>query len=93
MLSSFKSKIRNVHCVTDYYSHLLFCCKPGLSSKFRPILGTQVALADFQGDEAKKFQKKFQNGRFSKLPFFKIANSQIFFVKISWIGPWVSRID
>ena len=28
-----------------------------------------------------------------KWPFFKITNSQIFFVKISWLGPWVSRID
>ena len=27
-----------------------------------------------------------------KSPFFKIANSQFFFLKISWIGPWVSRI-
>jgi hypothetical protein len=52
-------------------------------------------LADFHGDEAKKnifLRKKFQNGRFSKWPFFKIANSSNFFVKISWIGPWVSRI-
>jgi hypothetical protein len=47
-------------------------------------------LADFHRDEAKK---KFQNRRFSKSPFFKIANPQKFFVKISWIGPWVSRID
>jgi hypothetical protein len=38
-------------------------------------------------------KKKIQNGRFSKLPFFKIANSQKNFVKISWIGAWVSRID
>ena len=30
---------------------------------------------------------------FSKWPFFKIANPQNFFVKISQIGPWVSRID
>ena len=30
---------------------------------------------------------------FSKSPFFKIANSQNFFMKISQIGPWVSRID
>ena len=30
---------------------------------------------------------------FSKWPFLKIANSQNFFVKISQIGPWVSRID
>ena len=25
--------------------------------------------------------------------FFKIANSQYFFVKLFWIGPWVSRIE
>ena len=30
---------------------------------------------------------------FSKWPFFKIANSQIVFEKISQIGPWVSRND
>jgi hypothetical protein len=41
-------------------------------------------LADFRGDEAKKIPK---------WPFFKIANSQNSFVKISWIGPWVSGID
>ena len=29
---------------------------------------------------------------FSKSPFFKIANSQTCFEKISQIGPWVSRI-
>ena len=27
-----------------------------------------------------------------KTIFFKIANSQNFFVKISWIGPWVSLV-
>ena len=37
------------------------------------------------------WKKTNKNGRFSKWPFFKIANSQIFFVKISWIGPWVRR--
>ena len=30
---------------------------------------------------------------FTKWPFFKMANFQIIFMKISWIGPWVSRID
>ncbi len=30
---------------------------------------------------------------FSKWSFFKMANSQKKFIKISWIGPWVSRID
>jgi hypothetical protein len=41
----------------------------------------------------KKQKKKIQNGRLKKSAFFKIANPQNFFVKISWIGPWVSRID
>ena len=36
---------------------------------------------------------KNQNGKLKKTAFFKIANSQKFFVKISQIGPWVSRID
>jgi hypothetical protein len=45
--------------------------------------------------EKKNFflKKKIQNGRLKKSAFFKIANSQNFFVKISWIVPWVSRID
>jgi hypothetical protein len=38
-------------------------------------------------------KKKIQNGRFNKTEFFKIANSQNVFVKISWIGPWISMID
>jgi hypothetical protein len=33
-------------------------------------------------------KKKFQNGRFKKTEFFKMANSQKKIVKISWIGPW-----
>ena len=43
----------------------------------------------------KKFffsKKKIQNGRLKKSSFFKIANSQNFFAKISQIGPWVGRI-
>jgi hypothetical protein len=53
-------------------------------------------VTNFHGDQANKYfflKKKIQNGRFSKWPFFKIANSQKIFVNISWIGPWVSRID
>ena len=60
------------------------------------ILDTQETLTNFHGDEAKKnffLKKKIQNGRLKKTEFFKIANSQKIFVKISWIGPWVSRID
>jgi hypothetical protein len=36
---------------------------------------------------------KFQNGRLKKTEIFKTSNSQKFFAKILWIGPWVSRID
>ena len=38
-------------------------------------------------------EKKIQNGRLKKSSFFKIANSQNFFAKISQIRPWVSRIE
>ena len=67
-----------------------------LSSRFWELLARGLLLVtDFYWDEEKKkfWTKKIQNGWFSKWPFFKTANSQIFFVKISWIGPWVSRID
>jgi hypothetical protein len=37
-------------------------------------------------------KKIIQNGRLKKPEFFKIANSQKIFVKISWIGPWISGI-
>ena len=40
-----------------------------------------------------KKKKKFKMADFSKLPFFKIANSQKNFAKILQIGPWVTRID
>ena len=38
-------------------------------------------------------KKKSKLADFSKWPFFKIANSQNFLLKILWIGSWVSRID
>jgi hypothetical protein len=38
-------------------------------------------------------QKKIKMADLKKIDFFKIAISQKKFVKISWIGPWVSRID
>ena len=38
-------------------------------------------------------KKKIQNGRLKKMMFFKIANSQYFFLKILWIRRWVSWID
>ena len=66
-----------------------FWLKTRIIINFWPILDNQVALTDFHGDEA----KKIQNGRLKKTELFKITNSQNIFVKISWIGPWVSRID
>ena len=41
----------------------------------------------------KKSEKKIQNGRLKKSSFFKIANFQKFFAKISQMGPWVGRIE
>jgi hypothetical protein len=43
--------------------------------------------------KSKKIKKKIQNGHLKKRSFSSSANSQYFFVKILWIGPWVSRID
>ena len=59
--------------------------------------GPQENLTDFHGDEANYFfvflEKKIQNGRLKKTEIFNSPNSQYFFMKISWIGSWVSRID
>ena len=40
-----------------------------------------------------KQKKKIQNSQLKKTESFNFANSQYIFFKISWIGPWVSRID
>ena len=39
------------------------------------------------------YAAKLDDYRSQKPEFFKIINSQTFFVKISWIGHWVVRID
>ena len=39
------------------------------------------------------WSKKNQNGGLKKTEIFNSPNSQYFFSKISWIGPWVSKID
>jgi hypothetical protein len=38
-------------------------------------------------------KKKIQNGRLKKNEIFNSPNSEYFFMKISWIVPWISRID
>ena len=44
-------------------------------------------------DFSQRWSKKNQNGRLKKTSFSSSANSQYFFMKISWIVPWGSRID
>jgi hypothetical protein len=38
-------------------------------------------------------KKKNQNGRLKKNAIFNSPNAQYFFMKIPWIGPWVSRVE
>ena len=64
--------------------------------KFWPILANQETLAILHENEAKFFfffEKFFFKWPTEKSLFSKIANSQKNFAKISWIGPWVSRIE
>ena len=90
----FKEICRKKHT----WAHTLCCislrrCCFGLETraiiKFWPILATQETLTDFHRDEAKKFflKKSFKNGRLKKTEFFKTANAQYLFTKISGIGP------
>ena len=39
------------------------------------------------------FENKNSKWPTQKTEIFKTANSQNFFIKISWIGPWISCID
>jgi hypothetical protein len=43
--------------------------------------------------QKKKIRKKNSKWPLKKRSFSSSANSQYFFVKFFWIGPWVSRID
>ena len=52
-----------------------------------------IFMAIKQKKKKKNQKKKFKIADLSKYPFFKIANSQKNFAKISQIGPWVSKID
>ena len=56
-----------------------------------PINGNWFSLG---WSKKKIFWKKNQNGWLKKTTeIFNSPNSQYFFAKISWIGPWVSRIN
>ncbi len=63
---------------------------------FKKIIAGMKTKVVWIGKYKKKFfflKKKFQNGRLKKSTFSNSANSQNFFVKISWIGPCVSKIE
>ena len=57
------------------------------------ILVRMKSFPRFWRNQKYFFWKKNQNSRLKKNSFSSSANSQYFFMKISWIGPWVSRID
>ena len=72
------------------------CCHIWLDQNFDPSLLTKKLWPFYMRMKQKKIfflKKKFQNGRLKKSLFSKITNSQKIFMKISWIGPWVSRIE
>ena len=75
-----------VHSPSKCLAWVKICCHVCLDQNFDPSLLTNKIWLVFLG-------KKIQNGRLKKTEFFKISNSQYFFGKISWIDPWISRID
>ena len=84
-----------VHSPSKCLAWVKKCCHIWLDQNFDPSLLTNKLWLIFMGKKQKNFfflKKKIQNGRLKKSAFFKIANSQNFFVKILWIGPWVSRL-
>ena len=56
------------------------------NSSYLPQKSIVLRPRELRGQKSKMADSK-------KPEFFKIANSQKKIVKISWIGPWVSRID
>jgi hypothetical protein len=68
--------------------------KPSIAQK--KMIPQMKAFGLFNKMKQKKkklLKKKIQNGHLKKRSFSSSTNSQYFFVKISWIGSWVSRID
>ena len=61
----------------------------------KSLLFYKLGLVFMEMKQKKKFflKKKFKMADSKKSSFSNSANSQYFFVKISWIGPLASRID
>ena len=69
--------------------------KPSIvQKKIIPHMKAKVVFIGKKRKRKKKnSKKKFKMADLKKSSFSSSANSQYFFTKISWIGPWVSRID
>ena len=81
-----------VHWIIYFYlfTQLLFWAgDQGNHQNFNPSLLLKTLWLIFMGMKQKK--SKITDSK--KTEFFYSANSQYFFSKISWIDPWVSRID
>ena len=90
----------------NYYLHTVVCikvrhpsfprfwknhpqCRKNVTSYKRAVFFTQMKPKKFQNGRLKKFKMATSK----KNSFFSSSNSQYFFMKFSWSGPWVSRID
>ena len=99
-ISSFKSpKIRHSYSgVQISWQRIFLAWNQVNHQNFDQILLTYKHWStDFHAAEAKKkknLKKKIQNSRLKKKrSFSSFANFRYFFSKISWIGPFVRRID
>ena len=90
-LSSFMFYSRVHISLDEVFSKILM--KPSIVQK--KIILHMKAKVVFIGKKQtnKKFWKKNSKWPTKKSSFSSSANSQYFFSKKSWIGPWVSRID
>ena len=87
-----------MYTVLHMFRQVLFGAgKQGNHQNFQKSLLTNKLWHVSMGMKQKKIffekKKKIQNGRLKKTEFFNFAKSWAISAKISWIGPWVSRIE
>ena len=83
-----------IHSPSKCLAWVKNCCHVWLDKNFVPSLLTNKLWLIIMGKKAKKniFFKKKSKWPTQKNNVFQNRQFSIFFVKISWIGPWVSRI-
>ena len=92
---SFNIQLGGTYTVLHIFRQVLFWAgNQGNHQNFEKSLLSYKCWLIFVGMKTKKnSKKKIQNGRLKKTEVFNSPNSQYFFRKISWIGPWVNRIN